>query len=158
MSVPFCSAIDAIVAELDAVKTTVIRDSRWRCDHGWDIDLDDGSSNYEIYNNLLLNGGLKFREGFRRRAWNNIMVNNSFHPHVWYADSGDEFYSNIVMTDVKGIRAPTKTATGKRIDKNLFFVADPRQKNKYSEYGWDLYSIVGDPLFLDPATMLIKDE
>ena len=21
---------------LDAVKTTVIRDSRWRCDHGWD--------------------------------------------------------------------------------------------------------------------------
>ena len=29
---------------LDAIKTTVIRDSRWRCDHGWDIDLDDGSS------------------------------------------------------------------------------------------------------------------
>ena len=27
---------------LDAMKTTVIRDSRWRCDHGWDIDLDDG--------------------------------------------------------------------------------------------------------------------
>ena len=29
---------------LDAIETTVIRDSRWRCDHGWDIDLDDGSS------------------------------------------------------------------------------------------------------------------
>ena len=29
---------------LDAMKPTVIRDSRWRCDHGWDIDLDDGSS------------------------------------------------------------------------------------------------------------------
>jgi len=38
---------------LDVVKTNVIRDSRWRCDHGWDIDLDDGSTNYEIYNNLL---------------------------------------------------------------------------------------------------------
>jgi hypothetical protein len=136
---------------LDAIKTTVIRDSRWRCDHGWDIDLDDGSSNYEIYNNLLLNGGLKFREGFRRRAWNNIMVNNSFHPHVWYANSGDEFYSNIVMTDVKGIRAPTKTATGKTIDKNLFFVTDRKQKEKYAEHGWDLNSIVGDPLFWDPA-------
>jgi len=136
---------------LDAIKTTVIRDSRWRCDHGWDIDLDDGSSNYEIYNNLMLNGGLKFREGFRRRAWNNTMVNNSFHPHVWYVNSGDEFRSNIVMTDVKGIRAPTKTASGKCIDKNLFFVTDHKQKDKYAEQGWDLNSIVGDPLFLDPA-------
>ena len=136
---------------LDAVKTTVIRNSRWRCDHGWDIDLDDGSSNYDIYNNLLLNGGLKFREGFRRRAWNNILVNNSFHPHVWYANSGDEFHTNIVMTDVKGIRAPTQTATGKRIDNNLFFVADPKQKDKYAEFGWDQHSIVGNPLFLEPA-------
>ncbi len=135
---------------LDAMHTTTIRSSRWRCDHGWDIDLDDGSSNYEIYDNLMLNGGLKFREGFRRRAWNNIMVNNSFHPHVWYADSGDEFYANIVMTDVKGIRAPTRTAKGKFIDKNLFFVGNPRQKDKYSEYGWDLNSIVADPLFVDP--------
>jgi hypothetical protein len=136
---------------LDAMETTVIRDSRWRCDHGWDIDLDDGSSNYDIYNNLLLHGGLKFREGFRRRAWNNIMVNNSFHPHVWYANSGDEFFGNIVMTEVKGIRAPTNLATGKNVDKNLFFVADPRVKDKYAEQGWDLNSIAADPLFVDPA-------
>lgn len=60
---------------LDAVAPTVIRDSRWRCDHGWDIDLDDGSTNYEIYNNLMLNGGLKLREGYGRKAYNNVMVN-----------------------------------------------------------------------------------
>ena len=100
---------------------------------------------------MMLNGGLKFREGFRRRAWNNITVNNSFHPHVWYANSGDEFHSNIVMTDVKGIRAPTKAATGTYIGKNLFFVADPKQKDKYAEHGWDVDSIVGDPLFVAPA-------
>jgi hypothetical protein len=41
---------------LDATETTTIRNSRWRCDHGWDVDLDDGSSNYEIYNNLFLRG------------------------------------------------------------------------------------------------------
>ncbi|NIP93891.1 MAG: hypothetical protein GWO24_10740, partial [Akkermansiaceae bacterium] len=35
------------LALLDAEKT-IIRNSRWRCDHGWDVDLDDGSSNYEI--------------------------------------------------------------------------------------------------------------
>jgi hypothetical protein len=55
------------------------------------------------------------------------------------------------MTDVKGIRAPTKTATGKYIDRNLFFVADPRQKDKYAEHGWDVASIVADPLFLNPT-------
>jgi hypothetical protein len=54
------------VVLLDAVKTTIIRNNRWRCDHGWDIDLDDGSSSYHIYNNLLLHGGLKNREGFYR--------------------------------------------------------------------------------------------
>ena len=69
---------------LDAQQTTIIRNNRFRCDHGWDIDLDDGSSNYHIYNNVMLNGGLKFREGFKRKAENNIMINNSFHPHVWF--------------------------------------------------------------------------
>ena len=51
---------------LDAQKPTIIRNNRFRCDHGWDIDLDDGSSNYHIYNNLCLNGGIKLREGFHR--------------------------------------------------------------------------------------------
>ena len=82
---------------LDAMETTIIRDSRWRCDHGWDIDLDDGSSNYEIYNNLMLAGGLKLREGYGRKASNNIHINNGLHPHVWFRDSGDEFTRNIVM-------------------------------------------------------------
>ena len=27
----------------DAMHTTIIRNNRFRCDHGWDIDLDDGS-------------------------------------------------------------------------------------------------------------------
>jgi hypothetical protein len=43
---------------LDTVKPIVLRNNRWRCDHGWDIDLDDGSTNYRIYNNLALNGGI----------------------------------------------------------------------------------------------------
>ena len=131
---------------LDAIKTTVIRDSRWRCDHGWDIDLDDGSSNYDLYNNLMLSGGLKFREGFRRRAWNNIAVNNTFHPHVWYNNSGDEVYANIFMGAYRGVRTPTKTAYGKRIDGNLIFGGNLTKKS-----GWDENSVVGDPLFMNPA-------
>ena len=101
----------------DCRKTIVLHDNRWRCDHGWDIDLDDGSSNFHIYNNLCLNGGLKFREGFHRTAENNILVNNSFHPHVWYAGSGDVFRHNIVMTGYQPIGMPA--VWGKLIDENL---------------------------------------
>jgi hypothetical protein len=67
---------------LDADRSTICN-SRWRCDHGWDVDLDDGSSNYEIFNNLFLRGGLKLREGFCRKAYNNIAINSTLHPHVW---------------------------------------------------------------------------
>ena len=88
----------------DAINTTIIRNNRMRCDHGWDIDLDDGSSNYHLYNNLCLNGGIKLREGFYRTVENNIMVNNGFHPHVWFEHSGDVFTKNIIMTDHKDIR------------------------------------------------------
>ncbi|EMI52387.1 right-handed parallel beta-helix repeat-containing protein, partial [Rhodopirellula sallentina] len=134
---------------LDAVETTVIRNSRWRCDHGWDIDLDDGSSNYDIYNNLMLAGGLKLREGFRRRAWNNITINNGFHPHVWYNNSGDEVFSNIFMAAARGARMPSEKAKGKRVDGNLFYSPDPNARDRYRKFGWDVNSVVGDPLFVD---------
>ncbi len=136
---------------LDAMKTTVIRNSRWRCDHGWDIDLDDGSSNYDLYNNLLLQGGLKFREGFRRRAWNNITVNNGFHPHVWFNHSEDEAFANIFMASPRGARMPSEIAKGKRVDGNLYYAADAKVKDRFVQFGWDVNSILGDPLFVDPA-------
>ena len=132
-------------------KTTIIRDSRWRCDHGWDIDLDDGSSNYDLYNNLMLSGGLKFREGFRRRAWNNITVNNVFHPHVWYDKSEDEVFSNIFMGSHRGARMPKENAKGKRVDSNLFFSSNSKAKDRHAKYGWDVNSIAADPDFVDPA-------
>lgn len=102
---------------LDAVKTTTIRNNRFRCDRGWDIDLDDGSSNYHIYNNLCLNGGIKLREGFYRVVENNIMINNSFHPHVWFLNSGDVFTRNIVMTDYQPIQIRN---WGLMVDYNIF--------------------------------------
>lgn len=136
---------------LDAIKKTTIRDSRWRCDHGWDIDLDDGSSNYDIYNNLLLAGGLKLREGFRRRAWNNITVNNGLHPHVWYNNSQDEVYSNLFMAPARGARMPSEVAKGKRVDGNLYFNVTEEQMKRHAKFGWEVNSIVADPLFVDPA-------
>ncbi|WPJ96300.1 hypothetical protein SH580_01110 [Coraliomargarita algicola] len=58
----------------DAYQTSILRNNRMHCEHGWDIDLDDGCTNYEIYNNLCLYGGLKTREGYHRIVTNNIIV------------------------------------------------------------------------------------
>jgi len=137
------------LALLDAEKT-IIRNSRWRCDHGWDIDLDDGSSNYEIYNNLLLKGGLKFREGFHRKAYNNIIINNSFHPHVWYDNSHDVFTRNIVMGPYRPAGGMTKGKWGREVNRNLFTTNDA-DRRKFVAHGCDENSIVGDPMFIDPA-------
>ncbi len=129
----------------DAIHTTEIRYNRFRCDHGWDIDLDDGSSNYIISDNVCLNGGIKLREGFYRTVENNIMVNNSFHPHVWLHNSDDIFRKNIVMTDYKNIRL---NGWGKEVDSNLF----PNEKalKKARKNGTDSKSIFGNPMFKDP--------
>ena len=129
----------------DATETTVIRNNRWRCDHGWDIDLDDGSSNYHIYNNLCLHGGLKLREGFARTVENNIMVNNTFHPHVWFANSQDIFRHNIVTTPYRPIQVKE---WGKETDTN-FFVTEQGLEQAQNR-GTDLHSLYGDPLFIAP--------
>lgn len=133
------------LALLDAEKT-IIRNSRWRCDHGWDVDLDDGSSNYEIYNNLFLRGGLKLREGFHRHVYNNIAINSSFHPHVWYDNSMDVITNNIWMTKYRPIRIKK---WGKEVDYNMFLTE--KDRNAYQAEGCDEHSIAGDPMFVDTA-------
>jgi hypothetical protein len=138
---------------LDAVETTILRHNRWRCDHGWDIDLDDGSSNYLIHHNLCLNGGIKLREGFYRVVENNIMVNNSFHPHVWYNHSQDVFRHNLVFTPYHPIQV--SPPWGSECDRNLLHQpdqADPvpaRQLQQQS--GRDVHSLAANARFLNPA-------
>lgn len=129
---------------LDALYTTTLRNNRFRCDHGWDIDLDDGSSNYHIYNNLCLQGGIKLREGFYRTVENNIMVNNSFHPHVWFANSHDVFQRNIVMRPYYPIALK---GWGKTVDHNFF--ASEEDLEKAQKNHTDVHSASGPLLFAD---------
>lgn len=131
----------------DAVRTITIHDNRFRCDRGWDIDLDDGSSNYHIYNNLCLNGGIKLREGFYRRVENNILVNNTFHPHVWFRESGDVFERNIVMSPYQPINL---NGWGATIDHNIF--TDSLSYQNARQYQTDSLSIVYPVRFISPQT------
>lgn len=104
-------------ALLDMLGPNVITRSRFRCDRGWDIDLDDGSSHYIITENLCLNGGIKLREGFFRTVRNNIMVNNTLHTHAWYPESGDVCENNIYCTGYAPYAMPE--IWGTRIDGNF---------------------------------------
>jgi PDZ domain len=138
---------------LDAVKLNILRNNRWRCDHGWDIDLDDGSSYYIISNNLCLHGGIKNREGYGRVVENNIMVSSGFHPHVWFAESGDIFRRNIVWTNYRPAQMH-RPPWGEEMDFNLMQkdgaeITPATALQRQS--GRDTNSIVADAQFIDPV-------
>ena len=138
---------------LDAVKPVVLRNNRWRCDHGWDIDLDDGSSNFIITNNLCLRGGIKNREGYARVVENNIILGSGFHPHVWLANSGDIFRRNIVSSAYRPAVMP-KPPWGQDMDYNLVQqtgVPSAPAVELQSQSGRDQHSIAGDAQFVAPA-------
>ncbi|MFT3932773.1 MAG: PDZ domain-containing protein [Chitinophagaceae bacterium] len=147
---PQRNIIDSIVAAkpgiflLDVISPNIIRNNKFQCNHGWDIDLDDGSSNYRIYNNVCLSGGLKLREGYNRVVYNNVIVNNTFHPHVWLKNSNDVFVHNIVTLPYAPILMDN---WGKQIDSN-FFLSEKGLLSAHT-YGGDTHSKAGNALFVN---------
>jgi len=139
---------------LDAVKPDILRNNRWRCDHGWDIDLDDGSSNYIITNNLCLCGGIKNREGFHRVVENNIIVDSTYYPQVWFANSGDVFQHNIVWRDydpARMYRPPWGAEMDFNLVQNYGVTTNAPAMRLQQQSGRDEHSIVADAQFIDPA-------
>jgi hypothetical protein len=139
--------------KLDTVKPNILANNRWRCDHGWDIDLDDGSSYYIITNNLCLHGGIKNREGYGRVVENNILVGGSLNPHVWFAESGDIFRHNIVWTAYRPALMH-RPPWGQEMDYNLMQKEGAETAPAATlqrQSGRDEHSIVADAQFVDPA-------
>jgi len=157
---PNINAVNAWVKQfpelprLDKVKPNILANNRWRCDHGWDIDLDDGSSFYIITNNLCLHGGIKNREGYERTVENNIIVDSGLHPHVWYAASGDIFRHNIVWTAYQPALMH-RPPWGAEMDYNLMqkdgLATSAPATALQQQSGGDEHSIVADAMFIDPA-------
>ncbi len=142
----------------DCHKTITIQNNRWRCDHGWDIDLDDGSSNYELRNNLCLAGGIKLREGYFRSVCNNILVDYTFCPHVWYPNCHTTFQHNIIWQDTYAPAGMKTTDQTTAIDFNLVhrpsasltgMLSQPAQR--LQQFGADAHSLQADAQFVDPA-------
>jgi hypothetical protein len=101
-----------------------------------------------------LNGGLKMREGYDRIAYNNVIINNSLHPHVWYPNSGDVFKNNIVSgayrPAIMNRGIPEDGKWGAQLDSNLF-ITDEADRTKFQKNQADFNSLVGIPLFIDPV-------
>jgi hypothetical protein len=140
---------------LDVVKPIVLRNNRWRCDHGWDIDLDDGSSNYQIRNNLCLNGGIKNREGYHRLVENNVIVASGFHPHVWFGGGHDVFRRNLIASPAYFPALMGRVPWGAEMDFNLVCVPGKTDIEHAVELAKqsrrDEHSIIADPEFVDPV-------
>jgi hypothetical protein len=81
---------------------------------------------------------------------NNIIVNNSLHPHCWYAASGDVFRHNIVFTAYQPAGGMPADRWGREIDFNLF-ARGAADRERFAAQGCDARSLVGDPQFVDPA-------
>ena len=147
---PSYEKMSSMVAEhpelilLDALFTTYIRYNRFRCDHGWDIDLDDGSSNFHIYGNVCLHGGIKLREGFNRVVENNILINNTLHPLLWFQNCGDIVRRNVFTQAYLPIELKS---WGKMVDYNFF--SSENALKQVQKDGTDAHSTSGTLLFAD---------
>jgi len=169
--------LDKATVLLDAMKTVHIRNNRISnfrksvSAGNWTIDLDDGSSNFHIYNNLSLGSTLKLRDGFFRRVWNNIHVSGvPLGWHVWPEDNGDVFEKNITVISgcpvgeakpqtnfLRPARMP-KHPWGRRHASNLWWNLNTKEFSlagmsweKWRDLGYGEDSVFADPLFVDPA-------
>lgn len=136
--------IDTADAKSDAMETVVLRHNFFVEKAGWGLDLDDGATNYEIYNNICVGVGMKLREGSYRTICNNIWVHCASSPcfHVGNEDNHDRYFHNITVMspayqkenhdrlfDIKAdgneiyylVFPPVRTPWLEEIDNNCFF-------------------------------------
>jgi hypothetical protein len=97
---------DAGLVKIDAMESVILRHNFFKETSGWGLDLDDGASNYEIYNNLCVGVSMKLREGAHRTIYNNIWVNGANSPcfHVGNEDNHDRYFRNITVMSVANMK------------------------------------------------------
>ena len=102
-------SLDVWEAQVDAMEAVIVRHNLFDEKSGWGLDLDDGASNYEIYNNISIGGvSMKLREGAYRRVYNNIWFLAKAAPcfHVGNNYNHDQYFHNITVMDAHGAEWP----------------------------------------------------
>ena len=147
----------------DAKHRTIIRDNRFRDFTGWCIDLDDGSSNYDIYNNVCIGAGIKNREGDYRMVHNNVVylptIAKPTAMQIGCEGNSDAWYNNIIYAIADPIhltKPPQNGPVVKYCDYNCYysrvgkFSSRGKDFAQWQELGLDEHSVFADPLFRDP--------
>ena len=161
------------MAKLDTIRPIKIDHNRFWLEGDWAIDLDDGSSQFELTDNLILKGGIKLRDGFDRTSKNNILLDGSTYEQVSYTQNGDVLENNITLGGTPWINccAHDYVASEYQIGKNLYWNnGDPITVSQRSvgnfalsangtslntstpwyAAGYDQDSAVGNPRFANP--------
>ena len=137
------------------------------------IDMDDGSANFHVYNNLCIGVGVQNRDGSYRLIENNIFINpqDGISYHVGHVNNQDRFVRNIVVVHSKlpnydnhsghfyqMLYPPDKGQWITQVDNNVLYhdtapIVATKDLSFYEwqEHGLDRNSVVGDPMFVDPA-------
>jgi hypothetical protein len=185
---PYDMTFSRKYAKLDSCEPTMIRNNRFAhpsndpklwlpgaslTGHSWGIDLDDGASNYHVYNNLTIGCAVKLREGYYRKVENNVFIGP--HPpekHAGFKDSNDIYTRNIYVNTRDG-QAWTRSFPMEHLpllmDYNLYFnytgdkpTFDVKKLTweQWQAKGADTHSVFADPMFVDPANgdYSVKDE
>lgn len=139
-------------AFLDAMETSIIRHNRITHTGEFGVDLDDGSSNYEIYDNLFLGTGIKLREGFSRTVRNNIIINSKINIHVSYAGNDDYVQNNIIISNMPYKFISTNEGSKTTFEKNLFYFGINTVTVNSEGNSADVDYTIADPLFAAPAS------
>ena len=73
---------------------------------GWNMDHDDGSSEYHDYNNIVYQGGYKYRDGIERNMTGNLMVAGAVPIFQVFGFSTDYFVGNYLWGQTKPLCGP----------------------------------------------------
>lgn len=133
-------------AELDAYKTTVVRHNRVYASHAFGLDFDDGTSNYDIYNNLCIGVGIKLRDGFDRRVHNNLLIGSGFEIHMSFEQNNDLIYSNVVYFNKAYNQLCVSPKATTVFSHNLYWNGGEEVTGLPEQ---DFGSIIADPCFAD---------
>jgi hypothetical protein len=102
-------SLDVWEALIDTMEPVIVRHNFFDEKSGWGLDLDDGATNYEIYNNISVGGvSMKLREGAYRKVYNNVWYLAKSAPcfHVGNNYNHDQYFNNITVMDPGGTQWP----------------------------------------------------
>ncbi|MDB5049298.1 MAG: hypothetical protein JWO30_2369 [Fibrobacteres bacterium] len=144
------------MALLDAVTPSLVRNNRIQDNNGrgaFGFDFDDGSSNYKVYQNLCITSGVKFREGFLRRSYNNIIINGQQHCHAWFNGGTDSVFRNIIVNGSPyEMASPNLSGDQAWFDYNDFWNNGGGVNYSVTQSaGLDGHSVTADPKFTNAS-------